>query len=291
MKKLNVLLIIICSIIFSNVAISAEVKLKLIRKKGRRVIFLLGEESRMTLGEDYSIYLDHYKIGVVTVDGFNGPGTKLYGIISSMKKKLLENKTYVLKNKSRQRSFNRGSALLEYKKNFSHLFILENTTKSFSHAQELSSGVSGAGKIVMEEPSYGMGYEHLFSVMEDRFRMGATLTYELSRDISYSHLSFSDGTSIGGKGTSELSHIWTFYGNFSVPIQQSFDLYVGVNYSELLVAGNYFDSFGYHAGLAAMKDRFRLGVIYRTNVYKGDANGGPQKFIANSLLLTLGFIF
>jgi len=278
-------LIIFCLMSFSVFSLFAN-EAELVMRKGERLIFRVNDLGSHEHGDVIELF----------------QGKKSQGEIEILK--INKTRTKILANAVGDASvFEEGSVLefdkapevkIEKKlapKHFGHVYILDNTNKNYTYLLNGKDGASAAGTWNIVQTSFGIGYEHMWNIMDDLFHAGGGATYEFGKDVSFVDINFSDNDNLGGTANVKIKSVLTFYGNLSLNVQDIFDLYFGFNYSSMATSETTHSSLGYQAGIAAMKKHIRFGAMYRLNVYEGDVSIGKETILANDIIGTIGWVF
>ena len=283
------------SILLSMSAIGFEIPIQLKMIKGDKQIFLMDVNTRVERGDILNLFDGENNLGEIEILKISKTGNKILTRAVNGSFSLVKGNNYKLvKDDAPQVSSNMET------KHFGHFFILDNTNRSLVYAIDKKDGTSGSGRLNITQSGLGFGYEHMVNMFDDLFHVGGGASYELGKTIGYTDVNFSDGSVRGGASNLEIKSIITVFGNLSLNIQETFDLYFGLNFSSMALTDTTHSSFGYQAGIAAMKNHIRLGIVYRVNTYSGDIDTknedgevvkGKEKIIANDIIGTVGYVF
>ena len=258
----------------------------IITSSGGERIFEFNRLSGVEKGDILVLEKDGKEFGKVLIVKINKTGTKVLAQVVGEIFEAKKGETYNLRLENASRLRDSIAA-----KHFGHLFFLDNTNKSYSYLLEAKDGTSASGRWNIVNSGFGIGYEHMVNMYDDLFHVGGGASYELPKEVNFTDLVFSDGSVIGGVANVKIKGILTLFGNLSLNIQDMFDLYFGFNYSRLTTNQTTHTSFGYQAGIAAMKKNIRFGATYRINVYEDDVSIGKERIIANDIIGTVGYVF
>lgn len=278
-------ILLLITILFSTTTFGFEVLIQLKMTKGGKQIFTMDNNTRIEKGDILNLYDGEKDLGEIEIIKVSKTGDKILTKAVEGSFNLIEGENYrLIKNDTPQISTTMTT------KHFGHVFLMDNTNRSFGYYVE-EDGVTGSGRLNTDFSGLGLGYEHMFNMFDDLFHIGGGLSYEFGRAINHKTVIYSNGGSIGGSETREIKSIFTVFANVSLNLQEAFDLYFGINYSSMALTDVTHPSFGYQAGIAAMKNHVRLGLIYRINTYAGDITDGKEKIITNDFIGTVGYVF